>query len=106
LQTPLNEEKGRKRDREEDTPVSGPAEQPETKRQRVDPLPEEEVIEEIIESPRSERLASPLISLETESPTTSHGQKTGKQPIMEISSARPQSKQSLDIKRPFMEIKA
>lgn len=32
LQTPLNEEKGRKRDREEATPISGPLEQPEAKR--------------------------------------------------------------------------
>lgn len=106
MQTPLNEEKGRKREREEDTPISGPAEQQEAKRKRVDPLPEEEVIEEIIESPRSERAASLLISLGTESPTSSHGQQFGKQPIMEISSARPQGKQSSDIKRPFMEIKA
>lgn len=92
MQTPLNEEKGRKRDREEDTPISGPAEQLEEKRQRVDPLPEEEVIDEIIESPRSERAASPLTSPVIESPTSSYGQKFGKQPIMEISSARPQSK--------------
>ena len=28
LQTPLNEQKGRKRDREEATPISGPTEQP------------------------------------------------------------------------------
>ena len=93
MQTPLNEEKGRKRDREEDTPVSGLVEQPETKKQRVDPLPEEEVIEEIINSQRSKRAASQLISLETESPITSHGQKTGKKPIMEISLVQPQSKQ-------------
>lgn len=32
LQTPLIEEKGRKRDREEATPISGPAEQPEAKK--------------------------------------------------------------------------
>jgi len=106
LQTPLNEEKGGKRDREEDTLISGPAKQPEAKRQRVAPLPEEEVIEEIIEIPRSERAASPLTSLVTESPTSFYGQQFGKLPIMEISSARPQSKQSSDIKRPFMEIKA
>lgn len=28
LQTPLNEERGKKRDRQEDTPISGPVEQP------------------------------------------------------------------------------
>jgi len=47
LQTPLNEQKGTKRDREETTPVSGPAEKPGEKRQRINPLPEEEIIEEI-----------------------------------------------------------
>ena len=78
MQTLLNEEKGRKRDREEDTPISGTTEQPEAKRQRVDPLPEEEVIEEIIESLRSERTANPLIFLGTESPTSSHGHQFGK----------------------------
>jgi len=56
LQTPLNEEKGKKRDREEATPISGPAEQPRTKRQRLDPLSEEEIIEETIESLRGERV--------------------------------------------------
>ena len=48
LQTPLNEERGRKRDKEEATPVSGPAEQPGEKRQRINPLSEEEIIEETI----------------------------------------------------------
>jgi len=48
LQTPLNEERGRKRDREEPTPVSGPADQLGAKRQRINPLSEEEIIEETI----------------------------------------------------------
>ena len=59
LQTPLNEEKGKKRDREEATPISGPAEQPGAKRQRLNPLSEEEIIEETIESLRGERATNP-----------------------------------------------
>ena len=43
LQTPLNEERGKKRDREETTPPSGSIQQPEAKRQRVDPQVEEEI---------------------------------------------------------------
>lgn len=46
LQTPLNEERGKKRDRQEDTPISGPAEQPGEKRQRLNPYSEEELLEE------------------------------------------------------------
>lgn len=59
LQTPLNEEKGKKRDREEATPISVPAEQLGAKRQRLNPLFEEEIIEETLESLRSERATSP-----------------------------------------------
>ena len=55
LQTPLNEERGKKRDREETTPPSGSAQQPEAKRQRIDPQVEEEISEEIIENPRREK---------------------------------------------------
>ena len=106
LQTPLNEEKGRKRDREETTPVSGPAEQPGAKRQRVDPLPEEEIIEEIIESPRSEKATRPQTSPVLETSTSSHRQELEKQHSVEISSVRPQSKQGFDIKRTFTDIKA
>jgi len=78
LQTPLNEEKGIKRDREETTPVSGLAEQPGAKRKWVDPLPEEEIIEEIIESPRSERETSPQTSPVVETSTNSHRQELEK----------------------------
>lgn len=38
LQTPLNEEKGKKRDREEGTPISGPTEQPGEKRKILNPI--------------------------------------------------------------------
>ena len=54
LQTPAHEERDRKRDREASTPASGPTQQPESKRQRGDSPIEEEVSEEVIESPRRE----------------------------------------------------
>jgi len=54
LQTPLNEERGKKRDRQEDTPVSGPAEKQGEKRQRLNPYPKEELLEETTGNLRSE----------------------------------------------------
>ena len=59
VQTPINEEKGKKRVREEATPISGPAKQPGAKRKRLNPLSEEEIIEETIESLRGERATGP-----------------------------------------------
>jgi len=70
LQTPLNEEKGKKRDREEATPISGPTEQPGTKRQRLTPLSEEEIFEETTKSLRGERVTqqtSPVVDTSTSS---------------------------------------
>ena len=65
LQTPLNEERGKKRDRQEDTPINGPEEQPGEKRQRLNPLSEEEFIQESTDSLKEERVvcqdASPVI---------------------------------------------
>ena len=74
LKTPLNEEKGKKRDREESTPISGPAEQPGAKRQRLNPLSEEEIIEETIESLKGEKATSPQTSPVIETSTNSHRQ--------------------------------
>jgi len=61
LQTPLNEERSKKRDREDATPISGPAEQPGEKRQRLNPLSKNEIIEETTDSLRGERLVSQQI---------------------------------------------
>lgn len=72
----------------------------------MDPLPEEEIIEEIIKSPRSERATNPQTSPVVETSTSTHGQQLGKQHSAEISSTGPQSKQGSDIKRTFMDIKA
>ena len=58
LQTPAHEERGRKRDRQDSTPASGSTQQPEPKRQRVDSPSEEEISEEILESPRRDREGS------------------------------------------------
>ena len=40
LQTPLNEERGKKRDRQEDTPIGGSVQQRGEKRQRLNPYSE------------------------------------------------------------------
>lgn len=101
LQIPLNEEKGRKRDREETTPVSGLAEQPVAKRQIINPLPEDEIIEETMESPRGERATSPQTSPVVETSTSSHRQYLERKHSVKVSSTRPSSKQASDVKRTF-----
>jgi len=58
LQTPLNEERNKKRDRETNTPANEPSGHPGKKRQRLNPLSEEEFVEEITDSQREERLES------------------------------------------------
>jgi len=74
LQTPLNEEKVKKRDKEETTLISGPVEQPGAKRQRLDPLLEEEIIEETTDSLRGERVVSQQTSPVVDTSTSSHRQ--------------------------------
>ena len=100
LQTPANEERGRKRDREDSTPASGSTQQREAKRQRIDPQLEEEIVEEILESPRREREAS------QQTPTSSFQQEQERQHGMEVSSSTQQSKRPPGTKATFMEIKA
>jgi len=80
LQTPLNEERSKKRDREETTPRSGSKEPPQAKRQRIDPQIEEEISEEVIESPRIER------EISQQTPTRSFHQEQDRQQGMEVSS--------------------
>ena len=92
LQTSLNEEKGKKTDREETTPISGPAEQPSEKRQRLDPLLEEEIIEETIDNLRDERVFSQQTSSVVDTSTSSHKQELERQHSVEVSSTRPQGK--------------
>ena len=54
LQTPPNEEKSLKRDREVASPVSGPSDQHGAKRHRLNPYSEEEFFEETTGSLRKE----------------------------------------------------
>lgn len=100
LQTHANEERGKKRDREETTPASGSTHQPEAKRQRVDPPVEEEISEEVLESPRRDRETS------QQTPTSSFQQEQERQHGMEVSSSTQQRKRPPGIKATFMEIKA
>jgi len=100
LQTPANEERGRKRDWEDSTPASGSTQQPEAKRQRVDPPAEEEISEESLESPRRDRETS------QQTPTSSFQQEQERQHGMEVSSSTQQRKRPPGIKATFMEIKA
>jgi len=106
LQTRLNEERGKKREREEATPISGPAEQLGAKRQRLDPLSEEEIVEETIDSLGGEGAARQQTSPLIETSTSSHRQELERQHSVEVSSTRPPSKQTSNIKRNFTEIKA
>ena len=99
LQTPLPEERSKKRDREETTPTSGSTGQQEAKRQRVDP-PEEDTVEDITGSPRGGRAISQQTS------TSSHRQEGGRHHGMEVSSSRSQAKKPSDIKQSFKEMKA
>ena len=58
LQSPLNEERNKKREREATTPISGPTEQPGENRQSLNPILEEELIEEPTDSLIGERATS------------------------------------------------
>lgn len=58
LQTPLNDERNKKRDREVATPTSGPSEQPSIKNKSLNPLLEDEFFEETTDSQRKERVYS------------------------------------------------
>ena len=54
VQTPLNEEKNLKRDREVAIPTSGPSNEPGAKRHKLNPYLEEEFFEETIGNLRKE----------------------------------------------------
>jgi len=101
LQTPLNEERGKKRDREETTPPSGSTQQPEAKRQRIDPQAEEEHISEERRQSQSKEGES-----SQQTATSSFQQEQAMQQSTEVSSSRQQGKQPAGIKGAFMEIKA
>ena len=100
LQTPVHEERGKKRDREESTPTSGSSQIPEAKRQKVDSPIVEEIIKEILESPRKEAEDS------QQAATSSFQQEQGLQLGMEVSSYIPQTKKPSSTKASLKEIKA
>lgn len=99
LQTPLNEERGKKRDRQEDTSIIGPEEKPGEKRQRLNPLLEEEFIQEITDSQREVRAVSQDTSPTIGTSASSHRQEIGRQHNVEYSSTKSQAKQGSELKR-------
>lgn len=100
LQTPAHEDRGRKHDREDSTPTSGSTQQLESKRQKFDSPFEEEISEEIPESPRRDREGS------QPTPTNSFQQELDRQQVMEVSSSTQRSKKPASVKANFKEIKA
>jgi len=74
LQTPLNEERNPKRDREEATPSSRPTNQTFAKRQRLNPYAKEEFIEETTGNTVAERVESMQTIPIGGTPSTSHMQ--------------------------------
>lgn len=106
LQTPLNEERNKKRDRETTTPASGPTGQPGTKRQRLNPLSEEEIGEETTDGQRDERVVSQQTFPLGGTSISSQRQELERQHSAEVSSLGPLSKEALDIKKTFTKIKS
>ena len=92
LQTPLKEERGNKRDREESTPVSGLVEQPGEKRQRLNPYSEEELLEETTSIPRGEGRTEHQTPPNLETSASSYQQELERHHNVEITSTRPQNK--------------
>ena len=106
LQTPLHEEKNKNRDRETTTPTSEASGQPRTKRQRLNPLSEEEFVEETIYSQREERVVSQQTFPLGGTSTSSQRPELERQQSAKVSSLRPPGKDASDINRTFTEIKA
>lgn len=101
LQTLLNEERNKKRDREVATPTSGPPDQPGSKRHRLDPHSEEEFFEDTTESQRKEGADSQHTFPAGGTPSSSQRQELERQQSAEMSSFRPLGNDNLDIKKKF-----
>jgi len=97
LQTPLNEERAKKRDKQGETPTGGSTKQQGEKRQRLNPYSEEELPEQTT----GQQAPSVL-----ETSTSSFQQEQERQHGVEVTSTRQQSKQGSDIKKAFTKIKA
>jgi len=100
LQTPLNSERGKKRDREEITPPAGSVQQPEAKRPRTDPEAEIEIIEEMEGSQNREGQVS------QQTTTSSVHPELPQQHTVEVSSSKQQGQKPATVKEGFIEIKA
>jgi len=97
LQTPINEERGRKRDRQEETPLTTSASQQEEKRQRLNPFSEEEI-------PSRPSMGMGPPSIEASASSFQHEQE---RPLGgEISSSGQKIRAESGIKKQFMDIKA
>ena len=94
LQTPLNVEKGKKRDAKAATPISGSSEQPDVKRQKLNTLPEVEYVHEISDSQRREELGSHQTCTISGTSTTLQRKELERQQSAEVSSFKPPVKYS------------
>jgi len=106
LQTLANEENNKKIEREVATPVSGPIEQPNAKRHRLNPLSKEGFFEETTDSQRKEGVDSHRTFPVGGTPSSSQRQELERQQNAEVSSFRPPGKDNPNIKKKFKEIKA
>lgn len=97
LETPLNEERIQKRSRNEASPSSVPLDEVYVKRQRLNPLSEQEH-----EETRSDIVYSTLVG---ETPTTSQTQALSRQQSTKVSSLKIASEPSQDLKEKYKEIK-
>lgn len=86
LQTPLNEERNKKRSKSEASPSTVPLDQVYVKRTRLNPLSEQEY-----EETRSDTVQTTVAG---ETPSASQTQVLSRQPSMEVSSLRETSEQS------------
>jgi len=88
LQTPHNEERGKKRDRTDGTPTGTSTDQQGEKRQRLNPYAEEEITEETIGNIRGEGTSEQQIPPILETSASSFQQEQEKQPGGEVSSSK------------------
>jgi len=97
LQTPANEERIKKRDRQEETPLTASTDQPGEKRQRLNPFSEEEM---------PERPSGSMIPPSIETSASSFQQEQERQQGAEVSSSRQQTRTKPSTKKQFTNIKA
>lgn len=108
VQTPLNEEKNPKRDREQVIPSSKSIAQTYVKTQRLNHLLKQDFTEEIVRTTGTKRAKSrnTTPSRGTQEPSTSQVQMLERQQSMEVSSFRAPIGQNQDIREKYKEIKA